>query len=377
MTDKHPSRGFFAVDRRAWARVCSLGINPAVAYLVLACGSGRDNRTTRWSDHAIQKHTGISRGRTDKAMAELKTIGLIREDKGGKYPRYYIMPAQDVPGCEGYSVKRADPHSVPGANGGSTKKKAEPKADASPPDWIWLPNTIVTGAANETPPVQLLRGAQDLDALKLFVNLYHSHALGEDGGIHWRKIRREYSRKKVGERGALTVWGFQEGTVRAWPSAPFVAAHLTGRMEVIEAPDGSKGKQDTGWPVFWRALRLLLKTGLVEIVAHVVEADSDDAEIVHPFAYGNGEPGEQEIRDAAQEAALALLSEGQGQRVELEYDALLPFPAHCASVQLVGIARLRYRPQTKATAAWYAKQKQWASFGLHYRSVAAKNQAAA
>ena len=132
MTDKHPSRGFFAVDRRAWARVCSLGINPAVAYLVLACGSGRDNRTTRWSDHAIQKHTGISRGRTDKAMAELKTIGLIREDKGGKYPRYYIMPAQDVPGCEGYSVKRADPHSVPGANGGSTKKKAEPKADCEP-----------------------------------------------------------------------------------------------------------------------------------------------------------------------------------------------------------------------------------------------------
>ena len=27
--------GFFAVDRRAWARVCALGLNPAVAYLVV------------------------------------------------------------------------------------------------------------------------------------------------------------------------------------------------------------------------------------------------------------------------------------------------------------------------------------------------------
>jgi hypothetical protein len=38
--------GFFAVDRRAWALVCGLGMNPAVAYLVLAHGTGGDNRTS-------------------------------------------------------------------------------------------------------------------------------------------------------------------------------------------------------------------------------------------------------------------------------------------------------------------------------------------
>jgi len=42
------TKGFFAVDRRAWARVCALGLNPAVAYLVVACGTGGDNRTTKW-----------------------------------------------------------------------------------------------------------------------------------------------------------------------------------------------------------------------------------------------------------------------------------------------------------------------------------------
>jgi len=32
---------------------------------------------------------------------------------------------------------------------------------AAEPDWIWLPNTIVTGAAAETAPIHLLRQAQN------------------------------------------------------------------------------------------------------------------------------------------------------------------------------------------------------------------------
>ncbi len=50
---------FFAVDRRAWARACALGLNPAVAYLVLARGTSADNRSTTWSAQAIEKYTGV------------------------------------------------------------------------------------------------------------------------------------------------------------------------------------------------------------------------------------------------------------------------------------------------------------------------------
>ena len=53
-------KGFFRVDRRAWAKVCELGMNPAVAYLVLACGTGKDHRGTSWSVQAVQKYTGIA-----------------------------------------------------------------------------------------------------------------------------------------------------------------------------------------------------------------------------------------------------------------------------------------------------------------------------
>jgi hypothetical protein len=42
MADANKTDGFFAVDRRTWARVCGLGLNRAVAYLVLARGTGKE-----------------------------------------------------------------------------------------------------------------------------------------------------------------------------------------------------------------------------------------------------------------------------------------------------------------------------------------------
>jgi len=45
---------------------------------------------------------------------------------------------------------------------------------------------------------------------------------------------------------------------------------------------------------------------------------------------------------------------------------LVPVQAHMERVQLVGIARLRYRPKTKATAAWWAKQAQWLEWVQRY-----------
>src|SRR4051794_36430469 len=60
--------GFFAIDRRAWAEACAAGMNAAVAYLVLARGTSRDNRTTAWSVQAVEKYTSISRGRAQQAL---------------------------------------------------------------------------------------------------------------------------------------------------------------------------------------------------------------------------------------------------------------------------------------------------------------------
>ncbi len=44
------SRGFFAVDRGAFRCAAVGGLNATVAYLIMTRGTGRDNRTTQWSD---------------------------------------------------------------------------------------------------------------------------------------------------------------------------------------------------------------------------------------------------------------------------------------------------------------------------------------
>ena len=198
--------GFFAIDRRAWALVCGaadelgLGMNAAVAYLALARGTGRDNRTTTWSVNAIEERF-LSRGRAQKAIDDLKTAGVVRQTGfGGKATRYELVPAHEIPGAEGcrepltgeerFLLNRlhlapGDRLTVPRAGTAATWGTTQPLAVAqslvakeyarevapeafevvpydaeaeAEPDWIWLPNELVDGIAGEVaPPVELVR----------------------------------------------------------------------------------------------------------------------------------------------------------------------------------------------------------------------------
>ncbi len=59
MSEAKGTGRFFAIYKDQWPKVCALGLNPAVAYLVMACGTGRDNRRTVWSVNAIEKYSGV------------------------------------------------------------------------------------------------------------------------------------------------------------------------------------------------------------------------------------------------------------------------------------------------------------------------------
>src|SRR5262249_4374947 len=47
----------------------------------------------------------------------------------------------------------------------------------------WLPNTLIDGAANEVPPVELIRQTGSLPALRLLVELYAVQFLPNYGGV--------------------------------------------------------------------------------------------------------------------------------------------------------------------------------------------------
>ena len=73
----------------------------------------------------------------------------------------------------------------------------------------------------------------------------------------------------------------------------------------------------------------------------------------------------------AHEAGQALLTEGQILKAEDEDLHLVPVLRHIANVQMIGIARLRYRPQTQLTSAWWAElHKKCESYLQKYQKLA-------
>jgi hypothetical protein len=319
----------FAVDRRTWGHVCQLGINAAVAYLVLARGSARDNRKTRWSVRALETRGLLSRGRATEAIDLLKFRQVIDQTgQGGKATCYDLRPAVDIPAL------RLKNH----------------KAAEVDPDLIWLPNSLVDGAGGEPVfPLGLVTRPQDPLLLRLLVDLYHSQDLAEHGGVHWDTICHKYDRRRVCQNGPVVIWEFSGGQNICWPHKEIFAPHFRGQKDTPEYEESSKQ--------FWGRWEMLEHLGLIQMVPHLITADTAEASVIHPLAVSEGEAIEIELGRVAQEAALALLPSGQLSELPsgAEVVALVPVPFEYQKVELVGLYRLRYRARTARTEAWWAR----------------------
>ncbi|KQO49958.1 hypothetical protein [Methylobacterium sp. Leaf85] len=412
---KGDGRGdFFAVEGAAWAKVCQRGsMNEAVAYLALARGSHFGTRKTSWSVEAIETRTNISRIRAKMALQSLVASGLVRQLRAGTKPQYYLPTAYEIGNPDKPVVELSAKEDVilflVEAAGGSTvipptgtdkngwpkgallgiadglvrkgklyrppharhdyaippvKKEEPPK-----PEWTWLPNSIVDGIDGVAPPIEQIRQTQEVAALRLFVDLYFAQSLAFNGGVHWRQVRVEYSKELVGQSGIYDVWGFGPSVRRMWTKTPFIAAHMTG---VDEVPEGSDYPRDTGVPVFWNALANLERLGLVQIVPHIIDADTDEGEVVHPYGIGIGEPEEQRIGRAAHYAGHALLNEEKSNAVADRGLVLAPLHRHRAKSEMVGLVRTTHRARTTATSGWLSNTGQWSEWADSYEEIKAK-----
>src|SRR5215470_5625611 len=74
------------------------GLNAAVTHLVMARGTGPDNRTTQWSVHSIEQRTGISRPNAAKAVNDLLNRGIWKKIRDGQHPIYEAMPGDRIAG---------------------------------------------------------------------------------------------------------------------------------------------------------------------------------------------------------------------------------------------------------------------------------------
>jgi hypothetical protein len=323
---------FFAVGSETFVRACSRGVNAATGFLVMARGTGGDNVTTRWSAEAVSQRLGV-RWRTARdaigALMEAKVASTT--DENATRPTYKLEKAGSL---------------------------------------IWLPNSIVDGVGDELAPVHKLRQMQDPMAVRLFGELYGSQNLREDGGISRDATYTAYERERIGQRGAQVVWLFKyKNQFVNWNNVTL--PHRRTKLSKQELEEGKNAGID-----YFKRAKLLESAGLIEWVPYLFEGES--GEPIHPLAW-NGTDMEKELYAACTDAAQSLLTEEQLTWLSLNRDGgfLVPVPAHIEQVTMIGIARLRYRPHTKMTAAWWGEYgKTCSQFAATYRSISELKKAA-
>lgn len=371
----------FAVDRQVWAYVCSLGFDAACAYLVLASGTGHDNRTTWWSATAVERRAGMSWYAAKDAIDLLKAQGVLHEvARKGSWRSYKLSKADYIPGLsvsaglddDVYDAPEApedrmpvqDGHPAPASKRWYSLKEDEPNCGVKPePEWnqIWLPNSIVVGAGLATPPIKRLRRAQNPLALRLFVDLYASQYLPRYNGIEWsypHGIRSTFKAWSVGERGLFKVWGFTpDSEPQSWTGSRLLAPYGAGQGNT-EADNA-----------FWGAFELLVRLGLIEMVPHLVAnevgPETPEPDLIHPVPVNNGMEEERAITAAAEQAARTMVPPKRWEfaRDERGNVPIVPISIEYERFQLIGIPRLVYRPQTEVTEHWLARgTKAWAQW---------------
>ncbi len=382
------TKGFFSIDRGAFRCAAVGGLNSAIAFLVMARGTGPDNRATQWSISAIEKYTGISRPNAKKAVTDLLDRGIWKKTRDGKHPVYEAVPGNEIPGGPFTTAEQSVLAAI--RNGDAVPDEAVAEAlkargiiresskrqryrpfdldDAaiaalSEPKPIWLPNTLVDGAAGEVPPVELIRQTRNLPALRLLVELYEAQFLPIFGGIPREMLERKFERLHVGERGPFVVWGFREEALHG--SYKLAQPFFTGKIKTRD----SGARLDEGWDsTFWPAVHVLETLGLIEPVGMLLDGNDPEAEFIHPYGINGGDQAERELAQAAHKAAAMMVTERQLWRAdklaEMEgHYNLVPVRKHIVNAAFVEIFRLRYRPHTSATAAWYAQMKKSTAFG--------------
>lgn len=303
---------FFAVDRTQFHRVCDHGLSAMTAYLVLAAGTGGDHATTSWGVHAIEKYTGLSRGRASEALKLLRECKLLKH-RGARM--------------------RIGAHLV--------QRRGLVLPPRTKRHLIWMPTQLVTGTGTEQPPIGIVRELGDPLTLRLLVDLYDNHQLVDHGGINPYHLGIEWKRRRVGERGEWIVWGFRSNETYTRP-CELHEPHLTRTI--------NNRRDFNPW---WNRLQALINCGLIELIPTLYGSQAEDAQAIMPVG-GSTEP-EIQLMHAIRAAAESMLTERQLDEA-LEEDLLLvPVRRHIHDCSVKSVARLRYRPQTKETAKWFAR----------------------
>ena len=362
---KKPKSGrghFFVVDKSSWAQACELGMNPAVAYLILARGSLSNNVITGWSARAVYERTGIAHKRAAKAIMQLEMAGLVTRLKGSELERAVKKAKYS---CDRRFLGKVKKNQV------SFYRILPVNAEIDP---IWLPNAIVDGAGTEVPPLKRIFLTSDAELLRLFVDLYSVHELAADGGIDREILVRKprvsqsemFEPDRIGGYGRHAVWRFHhdhKADEVLCAHDPVISSHLQRDVKSEDQP-------------IRKRLKTLHELGLIQWVRCVLIGNMEDGELLFPCAI-DGKITKEGV--AANESAASLLhlmalneyasakvkchlEWGKTHRPDLnqaakegreQWEQYAVVPKHATVMSHIEVAQLRYKPNTKMTGRWF------------------------
>lgn len=375
---------FFLVDVPTFAKVCELkDPDAAAAYLILAAGTGADNRTSTWSGEAINQRTALNWRRATAAIATLEKHGFVRwlSGKGTRRPRLDLPPletrqpmqkhvaalaerimqgeqpvtptdkATATVGCNLGWFARAD-------DGGVSFLADRPMVKA------YLPNALVgdeTGKATGASTfVDRIRLSRDPMAFRLLVDLYSLQDLAEHGGVDREAFWKKFDRETVMATGEFQIWKFTNGG--EW--VRWVDAIRHHRRELTT---NKKKKDESAGEDFFERVRILADAGALDWVYYLTEDDTNTSMRIYPVAVVRQgallwEEPETVVGCYATRAAAALVGNPISISVIRHVDALteefmpgeftLPVQRLARKAALVGIPRLRCRAKTANAARW-------------------------
>lgn len=347
--------GFFVLDRTTFHHACKLGVRPAVALMILARFTGRSGVFTRASAHAIEQRTGIGRKAAREAIETLARSGIIERLGTDARPRYALQRIETRPplpahhaaalarALRGEKLTRSESAIMQHVEAAGYARRCGrwEAVEAPESEPVWLPNALVDGIEGRESPAELLRQSGDVMALRLLVDLYTVHRLDEWGGINRRVIRESYREVSRVEAGTVFVLALEtEQRLAEWCDVT--------RPHESPPPDAGRA--------LWERVHLLERLGLVSFVPHVLDGDGA---VVYPCPIEGGESMECATGEAARKAAAVLLrrhaANAEGYLVALTAPVLVVVPRHMARARVEGVARLAFRPKTRATAAWLSE----------------------
>jgi hypothetical protein len=365
---------FFIVDMPTFAAVCDLGnADAAAAYLVLAAGTGSDNRTTTWSREAINKRTGLNWRKADGAMALLEGRGFIRwiAGKGTRKPRLLLPIVETRKRMDRAVAAMADKIRL--GDEPATEKELKAAEIGRQQGWLecedgfwifqkervvipaFLPNELVGTGAKPAPGsrsiIDRIRLARDSMAFRLLIDLYSLQDLAEHGGVERFYLFKTFDRKLRGASGSHNVFEFSE---------PKVLCRVRNSALVHHA---NSDNADSPEKAFSERLNILEDAGAVEWVYYVVEDDSDASVRIHPLAverHGKLVTDQLEtvLGSHAVAAACGLL--GRPDDIQSMDDAmpaqfLVPVERLARNATVRGVARMRSRAKTNNAAIWLSE----------------------